>query len=167
MVLQLLPLRRLCAEQRTSAENQVLAPAVLLAVNKKVFLFRSNRRIDMCDVPVSKQTQDAQGLFVKGLHRAQERRFFIERNARIGIKNRRNAQRVILDERIGRRVPRGIAARLKGRAQTAGRKARRVRFALDKFFPGKLHNDPPVALRRNKAVVLFSRDPRHRLEPLS
>ena len=108
----------------------------------------------------------AQCLLADGFHGAQKRGLFVECFAAIGAKCRRDAQGAILDECIGRGIPRGIAARLKRRAQAARREGRCVRLAAHQLLAGKFHDDAAVRRGRNEAVVLFGGDAGERLEPV-
>ena len=107
-----------------------------------------------------------QGLPVERLGAAQQRRLFIERLAAIRAERRRDAQHIIFNECIGRRVPGGVAARLKRCAQAAGREAGRIRLAADELLAGELHDHLTAAAGRDETVVLLGGDAGHRLEPV-
>ena len=166
MILQLLPLGRLRAEQGPAGIDEVLALAVKRLVDEEVLLLRADRRADGLDLVMPEQLQDTQALLVDGLHRAQQRRLFVERLAAVGTERGRDIQDLILDEREGRRVPRGIASGLERGAQTAGGEAGRVRLALDELLAGKFHDHAAVGGGRDERVVLFGRDAGHGLEPV-
>ena len=166
MVVQFLSLGRLCAEQGAPREHQILALLVHFLINKEVFLFRSDRSAHALDLGIAEQPQDAHSLTVQRLHRAEQGRLFVECLAAVGAERGRNAKGFILDESIGGRIPCGVAARFKGCAQTAGGEGGRVRFALDQFLAGELHDDAAVRRRRDEAVVLFRSDSRQGLKPV-
>ncbi len=63
-----------------------------------------------------------------------------------------------------RRVPGGVAARFKSRAQSTGGKAAGVRLALDQFLPAEFGDCRSRAGRIDEAVMLLGGDPGHRLE---
>ncbi len=107
----------------------------------------------------------APGLAGNLLHGAQQRRFLIQCLAIIGAEHRGDAQRVALDERIGRRIPRRVAARFKRGAQTARGEGRRVRLALNQLLAGKLHDDG-IVIRGDERLVLFGGHAIERLEPV-
>src|SRR5206468_12746705 len=73
---------------------------------------------------------------------------------------------VVEDERRRGRVSRGVAARLEGRADAAGRERRRVRLALDQLLAGELGDRATVARRRVERVVLLCGRSGERLEPV-
>ena len=110
--------------------------------------------------------EHTQGLTVERLGAAQQRRLFIERLTAVRAERRRDAQHTIFNECIGRRVPCGVAARLKRCAQAAGRETGRIRLAADELLAGELHNDLTAAAGRDEAVVFLGGDAGHRLEPV-
>ena len=110
--------------------------------------------------------QHFDGFIADGFHRAQERRFLIERFTAVRIESGRDAEAVLLDEGVGSRVPGCIAACLKGCAQAARRERRCIRLALDELLAGEFKDRTACAVRRKKAVVLLRGDAGHRLEPM-
>ena len=166
VVVQLLSLRRLRAEERPAAQPQVLALEVHLLVDQEIFLLRADLRRHLLRLRVAEQAQDAHGLPADGADGAEQRRLFVERLAGIGTEDRRDIEAVVLDEGVGCGVPRGVAARLKRRAQAARREARRIRLAAHQLLAGKLHADLPAADGRDEAVVLLGGEAGHRLEPV-
>ena len=68
MILQLLPLGRSGAEQRASAEHQVLPLPVQLFVHQKIFLLRADRRAHAGDLGIAEQPQNPQRLLIDDLH---------------------------------------------------------------------------------------------------
>ena len=166
MVVQLLPLRRLRAEERAARVEQVLALIVKRLVDEEIFLLRADRRAHSPDGGVAEELQNAQALLVDGLHGAQQRRFLVERLAAVGTERGRDIEHMILDEREGRRVPCGVASGLKRGAQTAGGEAGRVRLALNQLLAGKLHDNAAACGGRDERVVLLRRDAGHGLEPV-
>ena len=166
MIVEFLSLRGLRAKERPAAEDEVLALVKHLAVNKEVFLLGADGGLDAFHVFVAKELQNAHRLLVDGLHRAQQRRFLVERLTAVRAERRRDAEHLVLQKRVGRGVPSGVAACLKRCAQAAGRKAGRIRLALDELFAGKLHNHAAVGRRGNKAIVLLGGNAGQRLEPV-
>ena len=122
MVVKLLTLRRLCTEKRSAAELEVGTLLVHFLIYKEVFLLGSYRGANTGRVGVAEQLEYTHSLLVQRLHGAKKRSLFIERLAAVRAECSRNAERLILYECIGGRVPCGVAARLKGRTQTAGGK---------------------------------------------
>ena len=166
VVVHLLPLGRGCPEQRPAAVDQILASVEIVFVDKEIFLLCADRGRHARRVGVAEQPQDAQSLLGQRVHGAQKRRFGIQRLAGIGAEGGGDIEGIALDERIGRRVPRGIAPRLKGSAQTAGREGGGIRFALDELLSGKLHDHLIALERRDKCVMLLGCDACQRLEPV-
>ena len=166
MIVQLLPLGRLRAEERAAAELQILALFIERLIDQEIFLLRADLRRDALRLVVAEQAENAQRLAADGLHGAQQGRLLVERVAAVGAEDRRDAETAVLDKREGRRIPGAVAARFKRGAQTAGREARRVRLAADQLLAGKLHGDPAAADGADKAVVLLGRHAVERLEPV-
>ena len=166
VVVHLLALGRLRAEERPAAVDEILALFIHRAVDEEVFLLGSDRGADAFDVLIAEQLQDAHRLLVERLHRAEQRRLFVERLAAVGAEGRRDAECFFFEERVGRRVPGSIAARLKRRAQAAGGEARGIRLALDQLLARELHDHAAVRRGGDEAVVLFGSDAGQRLEPV-
>ena len=164
MVVQLLPAGCGRAEERSAAEAQILAALIHRAVNKEILLLCANRGAHAARL-VAEQVQDAHRLRIQRLHRAEQRRFFVQRLPAVGAERRRDAEGLFLNKSIGSRIPRGVAARLKGGAQTARGEGGGVRLALDEALARQLH-DHAVARRLDKAVMLLGGDAGHRLEPV-
>ena len=104
------------------------------------------------------------------VHRAQQRDLGVERLARPRRERGRDAQQravgVLDDEGRRRRVPRGVAARLEGRAHAAGRERGGVRLALDELLAGEPGDRGAVARGLVEGVVLLGRRVGQRLEPV-
>ena len=166
MVVQLLTLRGLGAKQRAAGVDQILTLIEDFFVHQEVFLLGTHGGDNALDVVHAEELHQAQPLAIERIHAAQQRRFLIERLAAVGAEGRRDAEHVFLDERIARRVPGGVASGLKGRAQTAGRKARRIRLAANELLAGKLHDHMARIGGRNEAVMLLRGHACHRLEPM-
>ncbi len=154
------------AKQGAAGVNQVFALLKVLLVDEEVFLLGTERRFDGADVLVAEKLEHAQRLPADGLHRAKQRRFFVERESGIGTKGGRNAQDAVFDERVACRIPRRVAAGFKRGAKAAVWKAGRVGFAFDEFFAGKFHDDRSIVLGIDEAVVFFGGDAGHWLEPV-
>ena len=165
VILQLLALGRARAEQRPAGEDQVGPLVKVGLVHQEVLLLRAHGGGDRVYVGLAEQAQDAQGLVVNQAHRAQQRGLLVQRLAGIGAEGGGDAQRVVLDEGVGGRVPGRVAAGLEGGAQAAAGEGRRVRFALDQLLAGKLHDDL-VAVGGDEGLVLLGGDAGHRLEPV-
>ena len=168
LVLELLPLRRLGAEERPAGNDEVGTGKEEIPVDEEIFLLRSGRRRYLADVLVAKHREHAAGLLVDGLHRPQERRLLVERLARPRTEGGRDAERgaVGIVEDVGRagRIPRGVPAGFEGGPEAAGREARSVGLALTQFLARKLGHRMAVARRREKGVVLLGGDAGERVE---
>ena len=92
LVFQLLALGRLGAEERAAGEDQVQALVEELLVDQEVFLLRADRGRHFGRGRVAEQPQDAQRLRGQRVHRAQQRRFLVQRLAGVGEERGRNAQ---------------------------------------------------------------------------
>ena len=165
VVLHLLALGRLGAKERAAGDDQIRPLLVIGLVDQEILLLRAHGRRHAGDM-LAKEPEHPARLTADGVHRAQQRRLLVENLAGVGAKRRGDAQRVILNERIAGRVPRGVAARLERGPQSAGGEGRCVRLALDELFAGKLHDDRAIGTGRDKGVVFFGGDAGHRLEPV-
>ena len=138
LVLQLLALRRLGAEERAAGVDQVGPREEEVAVDQEVLLLAARGREDQAGVLVAEQRQDPLGLHVQRLHRAEQGGLLVQRLARPRTERGRDAQRgavrVLEDVRRAGDVPRGVAARLERGADAAGGEAGRVRLALDQLL---------------------------------
>ena len=138
LILELLALRRLGAEQRAAGVDQVGTREIEVAVDQEVFLLgpagrrRRARRVE----PNSFRTRTA--CLRQRFHRAQQRRLLVERLAgpadERGRDDQRDAPPLIEQPRRAGRIPRRVAARFEGGAHAARREARRVGLALDQFL---------------------------------
>src|SRR6185295_901754 len=167
---ELVALRRRRAEQRAPGRVEVGALEVVLLVDQEVLLLGADRREHARAVLVAEEAQRAQRGLAQRVHRAQQRDLVVERLARPRRERRRDAQqravRVLEDERRRGRVPRGVAARLEGRAHAAGRERRGVRLALDELLARELGEGGAVRARGVERVVLLGGRARQRLEPV-
>ena len=68
VVIQFLPLRCACAEQRPAGVNQILAAVKHVFIHKEVFLLGSHRCLDAGHILVAEKMQHAERLTVDGLH---------------------------------------------------------------------------------------------------
>lgn len=165
MVFQFLSLGRGSAKQGAASVNQVFSLLIHLFINEEIFLFRSHGRYHPGGIG-TKQLQYTKSLFVDGFHRTKQRGLFVQRFAGVRAERSGNAKGVLLDERIRRGVPSGVAPSLKGSPQAAGGKGRCVRFTPNQFFAREVQQHPAAFYRVDEAVVLFSGDAGHRLEPV-
>ncbi len=139
MVFHFLPLRRLCPEQGAAGIDKVFAFFEHSFVHQKIFLFRTDCRNHAFCTFVSKQPQNSKRLFVDGIHRTQQRSFFVKRFAAIGTESRWNAEGISFNKSVAGWVPCRVAACLKSSPQPSGRETGSVRFAFNQFIPRKFH----------------------------
>ena len=169
LILELLPLRRARAEERAAGVDQIGTRQIEVAIDQEIFLLRPARR-DHALGRRAEQLQHAHRLLRQRFHRAQERRFLVERLARPAHERRRDHERhraaAIEQPWRARGIPRGVAARLEGGAHAARGKARGVGLALDQFLAGELGDGFPVGGQLQKGIVLLGGDAGERLEPV-
>ena len=165
VLLELLALDRLAAEERASAVDEVGPLLVVLLLDEEVLLLRADRGEDALGL-AAEELEHALRLLLEGHLRAQERRLLVERLAVVGDERRGDAQDLVLDEGRARGVPGGVAARLEGRAQAAGGEGGGVGLALDELLAREGHENRTVVDGREEAVVLLGGDARERLEPV-
>ena len=83
LVVEVLSLRRLCSEKRTSCEDKVLAAVKFILINEEIFLLGAYCRGHACDVLVAEQLQEADCHLAESVHRAEQRCLLVESLARI------------------------------------------------------------------------------------
>ena len=165
MLVELLALAGGVTEQGAARHDEILALGIGLLGHEEVFLLGAQRGHDAL-ARLAEQSQHAVGLLLHRAHRAQKRRLLVEGLAGVGAEGRRDAQHLVLDERVGRGIPSGVAAGLERGAQAAGREAGGVGLALDQLFSGEAHDGSAVAAGVEEAVVLLRRDAGQGLEPM-
>ena len=154
VVVELVALRRLGAEQRAAGGDQVGALEEVLLVDQEVLLLGADRGEDALGVLVAEQPQRADRRLRERVHRAQQRDLGVERLAGPRRERGRDAEqravRVLEDERRAGRVPGGVAAGLEGGADAAGRERGGVRLALDQLLAGEVGDRAAVAGRARR-----------------
>ena len=160
VVVQLVPLRRLGAEERAAGVDQVGTLVEEDLVDQEVLLLGPDGREDAARGVVAEQRERAQRGLAQRLHRAQQRDLRVQRLAGPRRERGRDAEvgavRVLHDERRARRVPRGVAAGLEGRPDAARGEAGRVRLAPDELLPAEL-SPAPSRRRRGRRTSRASR----------
>ena len=141
LVLQLLALGRLGAEEGAAGVDQVGPGVVEVLVDQEVFLLGADGGEHLRRVG-AEELEDAQGLLRERLHRAEQRRLLVERlagpRAEGGRDDERRAVGVLEDEGGAGRVPGGVAAGLERGADAAGGEAGGVGLALDQLLAAEL-----------------------------
>ena len=170
VVVELVALRRLGAEQRAAGVDEVGALEVELLVDQEVLLLRPDGGEHARDVAVAEQAQRAHRRVRQRVHRAQQRDLVVERLARPRRERGRDAEqravRVLEDEGRRGRVPGRVAAGLERGPDAAGRERRRIGLALDQLLAGELGDRRAVAGRAVERVVLLRGRAGQRLEPV-
>ena len=166
VVVQLLSLGGLCAEQGPAAHPQVLPLGVLGLVHQEVLLLRPHLNHHPFGRRVPEQAQDSHRLAADLVHGPQKRRLLVQGLAGVGAEDGGDAEATLLDEGKRGGIPGGVAPGLKGGPQTAGGEGGGIRLTPDQLFSGEFHEDLAAAGRGNEAVVLLRRDAGHGLEPV-
>jgi hypothetical protein len=122
LILQLLSLRRLRAEESPAGVDQIRTRQVEVAIDEEVFLLGTAGRDDALGGR-AEELEHADRLLGERFHRAEQRRLLVERLASPAQESRRNderdrAARLQQPRRAGR-IPRGMAAGLEGGAHAA------------------------------------------------
>ena len=170
VILHLLPFGRHRAEKRPPGEDEILALQIGFAIDDEIFLLRADGCGHALGQVIAEEAADAHGLTADGLHRAQQRRFLVERLAVVAAERRGDAQRfgvaVVVEKRGAGDIPDGVAARLERGADAAGGEGGSVRLAANQFLAAQLHDDAAVLLRADEGIVLFGGGAGQRLEPV-
>ena len=167
VVLHLLALRGLRAEEGAAGGDEVFPLVEEVAVDEEVLLLAADGGMTVLRAGgVAEDVDDTHGLLVHRLDGAEQRGLLVEDLSAVGAEDGRDAQGVILDEGRRGRVPGGVAPRFERGADAARRERRRVRFRTDELFTGEIHDDLAVAHRGDEAVVLLRGDTGHGLEPV-
>ena len=163
VVLELLALRRLRAEERAAGREQVGPREVEVAVDQEVFLLRRRRTRTRwpasswpnsfrmrCACLLSACIERSSGVFLSSASPVHET------NA-VGNAERR-AVGVLEDVGGAGDVPGRVAAGFERGADAAAREARGVGLALDQRLAGELGERAALAVGREEAVVLLGRE---------
>ncbi len=145
VILQLLPFDRGGAEEGPAAVVEIAARLIILGIDEEILLLRADGGIDSLRRRIAEEAEDAERLGADGIHRAEKGRLGIERLPRVGAEGGGDIQGAVLYEGVGRGIPRGIAARLEGGAQSARGERGGVRLTADKLLSRKLHDRLPVS----------------------
>ena len=152
MVVHLLPLRRSRTKKSTPCKNQVFSFLIKIFVNQEIFLLCAAADRYLFRSLVAEQTHNTHCLSADRFTGTQQRCFFIQCFACVGIERRRDIQgnpcRILTQKCRRGTVPSRIAARLEGRTQTAGGEGGRIGFPLNQLLSGKFHNCSSVGGRR-------------------
>ena len=166
MIVQLLTLGGLGAEEGAAGVDQVLTPVKILLVHQEVLLLGADGGLDGGHIGVAEELQHPQGLTVDGFHGPQQSGLLVQSLAAVGQEHGGDAQNAVLDEGIGGGIPGGVASGLEGGTQAAGGEGGGVGLALNQLFAGEFHDDLSAGLGGDEAVVLLGGDAGHGLEPV-
>jgi hypothetical protein len=138
VVVELVALGRLGAEQGPPGRHQVGALEEVLLVDEEVLLLGADGREDALRLLVAEQSQRPDRRLRERIHRAQQRDLRVQRLAGPGGEGGGYAEQravgILEDERRAGWIPGGVAAGLEGGAHAAGRKRGRVGLALDQLL---------------------------------
>ena len=170
VVVQLMALGRVRAEQRAPGQNQVGAGVEVLLVDQEVLLLWADGGEDPLGLLVAEQLQRADRRLREGVHRAQQRDLGVERLTGPRDERRRDAEqravRVLDEERRASRVPRGVAAGLERVADAARRERRGVGLALDQLLAAEPGEPVALAVGLEERIVLLRGEARQGLEDM-
>ena len=166
MIFHFLTFGRHCAEQSSAGKDQIFSLLIQSFVNQEILLLRTDGGGNTCNILVSEQSHDAQRLFADCLHGTQQRSLFIQCFAAVRTESGRNVKGSIFNKSGRSRIPCRITSCFKSSAQTAGREAGRIRLTLYQLFSGEIHDDLTISDRTDEAVMLFSSETGHGLEPV-
>ncbi len=149
MVVELLVLGGIVAEQGASGDHQVRAGGVEAFVHKEILLFPAQVGIDLGH-PGIEELADGDGRVAHGLEGLLERGLVVQGLAGIGNKDSRNAKGIFQDEDRGSRIPCRVAAGFEGGADAAAREGRGVRLLLGEHLAVESLDDAALAVIVNE-----------------
>ena len=165
VVFEFLSFWRSRTEKRSSRVHQVAALLECLAVDEEIFLFGTDGGDELLRLS-AEEVQEFHTLAGDRFHGAEQRGLFVESLSVVAAEGGGDAQRPVLDERVGSGIPRGVASRLEGRAEAAARERAGVGFAFDQLLAVEFHDDAAVGGGRDEGIVLLGGQTRHGLEPM-
>ena len=165
VILELLVFRALMPHQRAARHQEIRARGIQPLVDQEIFLLPAQIGVNLLDVGVEIVANVGRRL-VDRLERLQERRLVVERLARIGDEDGRDAERVADDEGGRRGIPGRVAPGLEGVADATVREARRVGFLLDQQLATEFLDDAALAVVLDEGVMLLGRALRQGVEPV-
>ena len=122
MIIHFLTFRSRCTKKCPSGKNEVRALQIIIAVYKKIFLFRTNAWCYLCCFCISKQTYNTKCLFTNGFHGTKQWSLCIQCLPFIGAECRRNAENytccIFTKKCRGGNIPCRIASCFKCRTQS-------------------------------------------------
>ncbi len=165
VLLELLALGRLAAEEGAAREDQVRTLLVVVLLDQEVLLLRADGREDAVRI-LAEEGKHTLCLLLECDLGTQKRRLLVESLARVGDEGRRDAEHLVLDEGRRGRIPDRVAAGLERGTKAARREARCIRLTLDKLLAAEGHEHGAVFARVDERVMLLGRDAGEWLEPV-
>ena len=165
VIVQLLVLGGVVAEQGAAGDHQVRAGGVERLVDEEVLLLPAQVGIDLGHTRIE-EFADRHGSVADGLEGFLERGLVIKRLAGIGNENSRDAEGVVQDEDRGGRIPGGVAAGFEGGADAAVREGGGVRLLLYEHLAVEGLDDAALAVVVDQGVVFFGGAFGQGLEPV-
>ena len=166
MVVELLALGRLRAEQCAAGVLEVRALLVQFGGDQEIFLLGTDGGDDPFRRIIAEKAQNSEGLFIQDLHGPEQRGLLIQCMPAVGAECGGDAECPAFDEGVGCRIPGCVSSGFEGGAESARREGGGIGFSLDQFLAGEFHDDAAVRGRADKAVVLLSGDAGQWLEPV-
>ena len=162
MIAHLLSFRCTCAEKGSSGVDQIVTLQIFLAVNKEIFLFRTDAGRNLGGRLISEKTDDTKRLLVNCLSGTKEGCLFIQCFSLVGTECSGNAKDhargIFSDKSRGSNIPCRISSCLECCTKSARREGRSVGFSLDQFLSGKLHKHLSVRIGMgDKGIMLLRR----------
>ena len=166
VVLELLSLGRLRAEQSPARIDEVAPLFKRLGVDEEIFLLGTDRGEHLFRLS-AEEAEQGDRFAADGFHGTEQRSLFVECLAVVAAECGRNAECAVLDEGVGGGVPCGVAAGFESRAETAARERAGVGLAFDELLAAELHYHAAVVGGGDEGIVFFGGETRHGLEPVS
>ena len=166
MVIQLLVFRRRVSHQCTACNAKVGTCIVQYLIYQEIFLFPTQVGIYTFYIRHEHLTNFGSGL-VYCSQCFQQWSLVVECFTGVGDEDCWDTQSLVYNKSWRRYIPCSISTCLEGISDTSIRKARCIRFLLDKKLAGKAFDDISVFIEFDEPVMLFSCSISKRLEPVS
>ena len=153
------------AHQGASGQHQVRPGGKQVLVHEEILLLPAQVGMDFPDLGIE-EPADRQGGIVHCLQRFLERRLVVQGLAGVGEEDRRDAERVLLDEDRRRRIPGRVATGLEGGPQAAAREGGCVRLLLDQGLAVEGLDHASLLVVFQQGIVLLGRQVVEGLEPV-
>ena len=165
VVVQLLVLGGVVAEQGASGEHQVCAGRIEGLVHQEVLLLPAQVGIDPGYFGV-KEFANRDGGVTDRFEGTLEGRFVVQGVSGVGDEDGGDTEGVVQDENRGGRVPGRVAAGFEGGPDASAGEGGSVGFLLGQHLAVEGFDDTALAVIVNQGVVFFGRSLREGLEPV-